>query len=357
MLGRFLAGRCAIILAYSVLYTSIATSGAAACEDGAAVTLLEGWDARTDCSVSGTVRFAYNSFGESNFPLNVVRGQEILQKRYPNLIVEWLDIRQSADSRAALLAGQVDVITSSTTVYVQSWSKGVDYRVLTPITGYDGWLVVRPDGPDSILEFVGTTMKISPGPGSTQYFAAQAALAKAGENVNALQSNWVQIQAPEAQQLLLHGSANELGGTWDTDKWSLMNQDVGLKRIASYSETLPFPTSNVIVAMNGWVAAQPELAAAVTETIGETNDWLEANQDKGAELLVAFAEQQHNAKADLDLYKRLFSEKMLYASNRDVKLREVLAFMRDTINIVDKSVEAPTKETWYFYPDKAGESW
>ena len=135
--------------------------------------------------------------------------------------------------RDALLSGQLDVNSYSAGPFLQAWDKGCEWKILQVVSGIDRYLMVRANGPNSILDFIGTGMKISPGPNTAQYFAAQALLDRAGKDINALKSKWVNLPHPDALQALV---PRQLDGHFATVDFALLEQKLGMKKIGSFRE-------------------------------------------------------------------------------------------------------------------------
>jgi ABC-type nitrate/sulfonate/bicarbonate transport system substrate-binding protein len=161
----------------------------------AATVTVEGITVDTLPQVTGTYQFAHG-FGLIYGAMPVARQLGIVEKMLPNAKIEWQNIFTTAQQRDAMLAGRLHFGSCTPGPFLQSWDKGVDWKWVQTTGGFDGYLMVRKDGPNSVLEFIGTTKKMSPGPNTAQYFTVQELLRKAGKDVKALTATGPTCRTP-----------------------------------------------------------------------------------------------------------------------------------------------------------------
>ncbi|OLT14831.1 hypothetical protein BJF78_17520 [Pseudonocardia sp. CNS-139] len=310
----------------------------------------------SDPSVTGRLRIGHNTLNNASSPLHVVRHTRMLEQLYPNVEVEWRDIFTSTQTRDTLLAREIDMTYSTTPVFVQGWSRGVPYKILTPLSRFDGWLMVRPDGPADITGFVGSGMKISPGPGTTPYYAAKALLSRAGADIDALEQSWVVLEPAQSAQLLATGSPQELGGQWDTDRWSVLNRDAGMRRIASFSDAFGMPVATVAITLTDWAETNPALATAVAGALRTAITWMRDNPGPAAEQLAAFTRAAGNDDAEPAHYVELFEAGLLEPITADAGIAELERLFQG-LDLVEGDGTPAGPADYYTFPEHAGTRW
>jgi ABC-type nitrate/sulfonate/bicarbonate transport system substrate-binding protein len=320
------------------------------------IEVAPGLTVTSDHSLTGRLRNGQNSFKNSPTPLHILRQTQMLEQMFPNVQVEWRDIFTSMATRDALLSGEIEFTYSTTPVFIQGWSRGAPYKALTPLSRFDGWLMVRPDGPADITEFIGTQLKISPGPGTTPYYAAKALLSEAGADMNALEQNWITLEPSQSSQLLTTDNAQELGAQWDTDRWSVVNRDNGMRNIASFSEAFGFPVATVGVALSDWAESNEPLARAVADAVRDAVTWMRDDPDAAAAELANFAAQSGSNDASPEQYSELFANQLLEPINADAGIR-ILEQLFQRLDLVEGDLSPEEVEDYYIFPEYAGEQW
>lgn len=320
--------------------------GFAATASAQTVTVSEGLTVPTYAKVTGTFQFAHG-FGLIYGPMAVARQLGIVEKMFPNAKIEWQNIFTTAQQRDAMLAGRLHFGSCTPGPYLQSWDKGVDWKWLQTTSGFDGYLMVRPDGPKSVLEFIGTTKKLSPGPNTAQYFTVQEILRRAGKDVKALDRNWANLPHPDAMQALIAG---QLDGHFATADFAIRLQEAGMKKIASINEAYGSLYSVGACALTKTVQEQPDLARGYAEALRATIAWMLANPEKAAQMM---SKSTGNKVTDKEFTAYIKSP--LYASfptNANLKTQAASMHALGAMTRVPKGVE-----DFYAYPANAGPQW
>ncbi|MEI6723920.1 MAG: ABC transporter substrate-binding protein [Betaproteobacteria bacterium] len=308
--------------------------------------VTEGLAVPTYPKVTGTHQFAHG-FGLIYGPMPVARQLGIVEKMFPNAKIEWQNIFTTAQQRDAMLAGRLHFGSCTPGPYLQSWDKGVDWKWIQTTSGFDGYVMVRPDGPKSLLEFIGTTKKLSPGPNTAQYFTVQEMLRRAGKDPKALDRNWANLPHPDAMQALIAG---QLDGHFATADFAIRLQESGMKRIASISEVFGSLYSVGACALTKTVQEQPELVRGYTEALRATAGWMIANPEKAAQMM---SKSTGNKVSDKEFL--VYIKSPLYASmttNANLKAQAASMQALGAISRIPKGVG-----DFYAFPDQAGPQW
>jgi ABC-type nitrate/sulfonate/bicarbonate transport system substrate-binding protein len=312
----------------------------------ATVQVAEGLSVDTFPQVSGTYQFAHG-FGLIYGPMPVSRQLGIVEKMFPNAKIEWQNIFTTAQQRDAMLAGRLHFGSCTPGPYLQSWDKGVDWKWLQTTSGFDGYLMVRKDGPNNVLEFIGTSKKMSPGPNTAQYFTVQEILRKSGKDVKALDRNWANLPHPDAMQALIAG---QLDGHFATSDFALRLEEQGMKKIASIKQTYGSLYAVGACALTKTIQEHPELAKGYALALRKVVEWMKANPEKAAEMM---SKSTGNKVSTADFVKYLKSATYdSYTQNADLKTQ---AAAMQTFGAIKRVPKGP--EDFYAFPNEAGAKW
>jgi ABC-type nitrate/sulfonate/bicarbonate transport system substrate-binding protein len=308
---------------------------------------VDGVTVETYPKVTGTYQFAHG-FGLIYGPMPVARYMGVVEKMFPNARIEWQNIFTTAQQRDAMLANRLHFGSCTPGPYLQSWDKGVDWKWLQTTGGFDGYLMVRKDGPANVLEFIGTSKKMSPGPNTAQYFTVQELLRKAGKDVKALDRNWANLPHPDAMQALIGGS---LDGHFATADFALRLEEQGMKKIATIKDVWNGSLYGVgACALTKTIKENPELAKGYASALRKVGEWMVANPEKAAHYM---SKSTGDKVPAADFVKYLKSPTyQSYAQNADLKSQA--AAMKAFGSI---SREAKGPEDFYAYPAEAGSKW
>lgn len=312
----------------------------------ATVQVAEGLSVETSPQVTGTYQFAHG-FGLIYGPMPVSRQLGIVEKMFPNAKIEWQNIFTTAQQRDAMLAGRLHFGSCTPGPYLQSWDKGVDWKWLQTTSGFDGYLMVRKDGPNNVLEFIGTSKKMSPGPNTAQYFTVQEILRKSGKDVKALDRNWANLPHPDAMQALIAG---QLDGHFATSDFALRLEEQGMKKIASIKQTYGSLYGVGACALTKTIQEHPELAKGYALALRKVVEWMKANPEKAAEMM---SKSTGNKVSTADFVKYLKSATYdSYTQNADLKTQ---AAAMQTFGAIKRVPKGP--EDFYAFPNEAGAKW
>lgn len=312
----------------------------------AATVTVEGITIDTLPQVTGTYQFAHG-FGLIYGAMPVARQLGIVEKMLPNAKIEWQNIFTTAQQRDAMLAGRLHFGSCTPGPFLQSWDKGVDWKWVQTTGGFDGYLMVRKDGPNSVLDFIGTTKKMSPGPNTAQYFTVQEILRKAGKDVKALDRNWANLPHPDAMQALIAG---QLDGHFATSDFALRLEEAGMKKIATVKDTWGSLYAVGACALTKTIQEHPDLTRAYAAALRKVVEWMKANPEKAAEMMSKSTGGKVGAPEFVKYLKSATYES--YTQNADLKTQ---AAAMKTFGSISRAAKGP--EDFYAYPSEAGAKW
>jgi NitT/TauT family transport system substrate-binding protein len=331
-----------IALGIQVLAASALLSAAVA----ETATIADGYTVTVDPSVTGDFKFAHG-FGLIYAPMPITRVLGVMEKKFPNAKIEWQNIFTTAQQRDAMLAGRLHFGSCTPGPYLQSWDKGVEWKWVQVTSGFDGLLMVRPDGPKDLLEFIGTSKKVSPGPNTAQYFAAQEVLHRAGKDIKALDRNFVNLPHPDAMQALIAG---QLDAHWATADFAMRLTDQGMRQIASFRDIYGALQAVGACALTKTVNEQAAITRGYAEVLRQTAAWMKANPEKAAE---AMSKSVDNKVSSAEFVQYMKSDiYATYVTDADLQgqANSMLA-----LGAIKRKPSGPGD--FYAFPETAGSKW
>jgi ABC-type nitrate/sulfonate/bicarbonate transport system substrate-binding protein len=312
----------------------------------ATVEIAKGLSVETYPNVTGNFQFAHG-FGLIYGAMPVARQLGVVEKMFPNAKISWQNIFTTAQQRDAMLAGRLHFGSCTPGPYLQAWDKGVDWKWLQTTSGFDGYLMVRKDGPNSLIDFIGTTKKLSPGPNTAQYFTAQEILRRAGKDVKSLDRNWANLPHPDAMQALI---ANQLDGHFATADFAIRLEEMGMKKIATFKETWGTLYAVGACALTKTVEEFPDVAKGYALALRKTSEWMQANPQDAAEMLSRSTGSKVSAA---EFVKYLASP--TYANYTTGAALKTQAAAMQAFGAISRLPKGP--EDFYAYPAEAGAKW
>ena len=310
------------------------------------VPVTDGLTVETNPKVTGTYDFAHG-FGLIYGPMVVARQLGIVEKMFPNAKIEWQNIFTTAQQRDAMLADRLDFGSCTPGPFLQSWAKGVQWKWLQTTSGFDAYLMVRKDGPNSVLDFIGTSRKLSPGPNTAQYYTVQEMLRRAGKDVHALDRNWVNLPHPSAMQALIAG---QLDGHFATADFALREVAMGMKKIASFKDVYGSLYAVGVCALDKTIKEHPDVARGYAAALRSVVAWMKTHPKESADLLSKSTDGKESA-ADFEKY---LTSPVYDSYTTDANLKTHAASMH-SLGVLGHVPEGP--QDVYAYPAEAGSKW
>lgn len=339
--SRMTSKKRLVKLGYVVLFSAFTGISSAA-----TVKITEGLEVDVYEDVKGEFSFSHG-FGLIYGAMPVTRQLGVVEKMFPNATIEWANIFTTAQQRDAMLSGTVHVGSCTPGPYLQAWDRGVDWKWLQTTSGFDGYLMVRPDGPDKIEDFIGTSMKMSPGPNTAQYFVVQEYLKQHDLKLNALDRNWANLPHPDAMQALIAG---QLDGHFATSDFAVRLEEQGMKKIASIREihnTL-YPVGACILSKTA--KEHPRLAEGYASALRQVVEWMNTHPDAAAEQL----SQSTGGKESAENFKKYMESSVYESFSKDADLKG----FAESLHALGSIKKVPTQASdIYAFPDHAGDKW
>lgn len=310
------------------------------------VEVAEGLTIDVHESVKGSYQFAHG-FGLIYGPMPVARTIGIVEKMFPNAEIQWQNIFTTAQQRDAMLSGNLHFGSCTPGPFLQAWDRGVDWRWLQTTSGFDGYLMVRSDGPNKVEDFIGTQLRMSPGPNTAQYFSVQEYLKQAGKDVKSLDRNWANLPHPDAMQALIAG---QLDGHFATGDFALRLQDSGMKKITSIGEIYGSLYSVGACALEKTIKEHPEVAKGYAEALRKIVDWMNKNPKLAAEAM----SKSTGGKETAANFEKYMQSAVYKSMDKDANLKG----FAESLNALGAIKKLPKSAAdVYAFPELAGEKW
>jgi len=310
------------------------------------VVVTEGLSVEVHEDVKGSYKFAHG-FGLIYGPMPVARYLGVVEKMFPNADIQWQNIFTTSQQRDAMLSGNLDFGSCTPGPFLQAWDRGVDWRWLQTTSGFDGYLMARPDGPGQVEDFIDTQKKMSPGPNTAQYFAIQEYLKQAGKDVHVLDRNWANLPHPDAMQALIAG---QLDGHFATGDFAMRLEEQGMKKLTSIHDIYGSFYPVGACALQKTISGHPELAAGYAQALRKVADWMNANPGKAAVEL----SKSTGGKESAENFEKYLKSSVYKTFTKDANLQAYGKSLHELGAI--RKVPAAASDI-YAFPDQAGGEW
>ncbi len=229
------------------------------------------------------VRIAQH-FGTNSAPFTVIREQKLLEKKVAGIKVEWKKLSSGTDTMEAILADDLDVSAMGIAPFLTAWAKGVPVKIASGLVIGPVKLVTWRDDIKSIADFKPTDKIAVPSMGSAQAIMLKMAAAKQMGNSKALDPMMVGMPHPVATAALL--TKKEIAAHFATPPY--LNQEIsaGMKVLLDSVDAVgELYSGQIVMASKKFHDSQPAAFKALSESLKEAIDWLNADPARAAEFL------------------------------------------------------------------------
>lgn len=221
--------------------------------------------------------------GLGHAPLTIMRQLGLLEKKFPDVEVEWITAAGGAALRDGIIAGQIDVGAGGPGPFMIGWDKGVEWKVLGSQVMLDLWLVTKDPNVKS-LDDITPEMQISV---TSPDSAMAIALRKNAQDVlgdsNIFDKQLVSMAHPDAYQALINGNI-ALAYTSPPYQWDLVEKEGAHKVIGSNEAFGAVSFSALLMATKFW-DNYPTYAQAIYDALVEAQTYLTENPAEAAKVL------------------------------------------------------------------------
>jgi ABC-type nitrate/sulfonate/bicarbonate transport system substrate-binding protein len=149
------------------------------------------------------ITIAYQ-FGIGYAPLLIIKQQRLLEKAYPGLRVQWIQLASGTPITDGIIKGDIQIGAMGTGPMLVGWARGTNWKVIAPLDEADLWLMVRNPSIRTIADLRGKRIA-TPTATSIQAVALRKMAEVKLGNARALDSSLISMDHPDGMQALLTG--------------------------------------------------------------------------------------------------------------------------------------------------------
>jgi len=181
-----------------------------------------------------SIRIA-EQYGLAYAPLQIMKAKKILEKKHPEIEVEWLRLGNTTAIREAVLAGDLDVGFMGIPPFLIAKDKGMPWKIACGLTQAPLGLMVAPGEYTSLKEFKASDKIALPQPGSIQHILLSMAAERESGNPALLDNNLVALKHPDGMNALLSGAVK---GHFTSPPYLFQEQTEGFECLVSGEEAM-----------------------------------------------------------------------------------------------------------------------
>lgn len=217
-------------------------------------------------------------WGIAYLPVQIVKEQQLMEKRLPDAEIRWEKMGNAAAIREAMAAGKLDIGFMGIPPFLIGYDRGVEWRIFCGLSEAPLGLVTLNPGIES-LEDIGPRDTIAlPQPGSIQHILLSMASGRLFGEPKRFDSRLVTLSHPDGMQALLGG--REITAHFTSPPYlfeELKREEARL--ILSGEEAFGGKFSFIVgVGKNDFLEENPEVLEALTASIEEAFGLLEKNR-------------------------------------------------------------------------------
>lgn len=254
--------------------------------------------------VPSTVTIAYQP-GISYAPLIVIRQDNLLHKKFPNLKVNWKKLSSGAPIRNGIISGDIQVGAGGVGPLLIGWAKGVGWKYLAPMNTMPLWLMTTNPEIHSVKDLKPGQRIAMPSPTSIQSVVLRKAAAKYLGNPHALDSDIVAMGHPKGLQALL---SHQIDAHLTSPPFEFIEKQKGARRIVNSYDLFGTHTFNGVLMTEDYYKSHQKFANGLYQLVVQANKEINTNPGKAAQAL---------AKASAG--KRTAAEFKTYLENPSLK--------------------------------------
>jgi NitT/TauT family transport system substrate-binding protein len=149
------------------------------------------------------ITIAYQ-FGVGYAPLLIIKQQRWLERAFPGLRVEWVQLASGTPITDGIIKGDIQIGAMGTGPMLVGWARGIDWKVIAPLDEADLWLMVRDPSIRTISDLRGKRIATPTATSIQAVVLRKMAEVKLG-NARALDSSLINMDHPDGMQALLTG--------------------------------------------------------------------------------------------------------------------------------------------------------
>lgn len=247
------------------------------------LTACGGKEADGQAGAEKTLTIAYQ-YGLAYAPLQVMKEQELIEKYYPDVKVEWKVLNSGAAINEGIASGNIDIGAMGVGPAVTAVLKGIPCKIFSNISSQPHALMTNREDINSLKDITEDNKIALVNVGSIQHILlAMAAKAELGD-AHALDHNIVAMSHPDGMAALLAGSVD---CQLTTSPYIFKEEAQGdIKRMDAISKVWPDGNSFIVgLASVELHDKEPELYQAVEKAMADAIAFMNTNHEEAAAML------------------------------------------------------------------------
>ncbi|HCX65685.1 MAG TPA: ABC transporter substrate-binding protein [Eubacteriaceae bacterium] len=277
-------------------------------------------------------------YGIAYAPLQIMRHQEMLEKKDPELTVQWEQMNNTTAIREAMVANQLDVGFMAIPPFLIGLDNGMDWKIFSGLSSVPVGLVAE-DAIGSLEDFDDSKRIALPQPGSVQHLLLSMACEEEFGDPKRLDHLLVTMAHPDGLNALLSGGDINAHFTSTPYLQEELSQP-GYHQILSGTEIFGAPFSFIVGATTAsFYEESPEIHQILVETLQEAIVFIEENPQEAAGILTEYYDYSEE-----EIFEYLTHEETEFSSV--VKgMDKFSTFMFDN-EFLDGNYKEPTELYW-----------
>lgn len=232
---------------------------------------------------NNTLTIAYQ-YGMAYAPLQVVMEQELIEKYYPDVTVNWQVLNSGSAITEGLTSHNIDIGAMGVAPAVTAISKGVPCKIMSALSSQPHKLMCNDPSIKSLSDITSENKIALVNIGSIQHILLSMAAEKELGDAHALDNNILAMSHPDGMTALLSGSVSCQLTTSPYVFKEAENDNI--HSISSISDVWPDGNTFIVaLASTELHDNNPELFTAVANALSDAIDYLNNNPEEAASML------------------------------------------------------------------------
>lgn len=257
------------------LTTAMLVGGVAACGGSGQAS---GEDGSCSGKPASKVVIAYQP-GLGYAPLLLAKGQKAIEKKLPDVKVQWRELNSGAAIRDGMVSGDIQVGSGGIGPFLIGVDSGISEKVAVSLNDMSLWLMAKKPGIKTLKDLKGAGKIAMPGPDSIQAVVLQKAAQEKLGDAKALNSQIVAMGHPDGVQALIGG---QLAAHLTSPPFQQQEEARGAHKIITSYEVFGEHTFNSVFTKTDFAACNPKFMTALVGAVQSANKLLSGSPAKAA---------------------------------------------------------------------------
>lgn len=243
---------------------------------------LCGCDHTSGSSETRKIVIAYQ-YGTAYTPLIIMQKQQLIEKYYPNVEIEWQVLNSGSAITEGLASGSIDVAALGVPPAIIGITQGAPYKIYSNISSQPHALTTNDPNIKSLADITPEDKIAAVNIGSFQHIMLAMLAEKELGDAHALDNNIVAMSHPDGMQALLSHSVSCHQTSSPYSILELQEEDIYL--VSDMTEVYPINSPFIVSVASEKVYEDTELYEALLKATNEAIDFVNENKEETAALV------------------------------------------------------------------------